>query len=887
MGARTESSERGARDRRTDAAALGDERTLAAPTAPASASEPDRLPTVPREAYTVWGEVAQGGIGRVLRARDQRLDRPVAIKELLVWNEAQEQRFMREALLTARLQHPAIVPIYEAGRWPAGAPFYAMKLVSGRTLADLIAGCTQFSERLALLPHVITAAQAVAYAHSRRIIHRDLKPANVLVGEFGETVVIDWGLAKDLAREDEPPAQQAPRAGAGLTLQGAVMGTPAYMPPEQAAGAAVDERADVYALGAMLYHVLAAVPPYDDAPWDRLLENIVEGPPRRVELLAPRLSDELAAIVNKAMARDPAARYRTAEDMADDLERLQAGQFVAAHTYSARHLLRRFWRRHRTALSIAAAALLLVAGVVTAAFVKTDQARLFAQHKQREAVEASRAADTARLAAEAASAQATARADELTLLQAQDALGRDPNRALAWLMTLSPAFADPARVRRIAADAQARGLSRAFVGHTTYINRFGVSADGARFVTASDDKTARAWDLATGRSLALVGHTDEVWSAQFTVDGSEVVTTSKDGTLRRWDARTGELRATIDVPAAARQTVVRPDGVVVGARTTTGVGWSLRPGAPVELLTPLSERPRAAYVSADGRRLIAQPEAGEAYVLDIDAATRRSLPGTRGAPGRWFLDRHGDVAVHLTDESSAVWDLATMTHRDLDVASTSRRPGFSAGSTRIALAVDADIHVYEARTGALVRRLVGHEGPVEALEFAGDDRRLVSGPCGPGTSPRAAARSTRASRGSSPRSSCSRTGARSSRCRPPARSACSSPTVRVGSSPNTPRRRPAWPCPRTTAWPRSTSRVACGSATSRAGRSPSTARRPRVSSCSPRRRTGGAWRACPGPGGRARTAATPTSGRRPRSSCSARSTRRLRPACRCRPRRWT
>jgi serine/threonine protein kinase len=111
VGARTESSERGAQDRRTDAAALGDERTLAAPTAPASAPEPDRLPTVPREAYTVWGEVAQGGIGRVLRARDQRLDRPVAIKELLVWNEAQEQRFMREALLTASDHFPVSLDI--------------------------------------------------------------------------------------------------------------------------------------------------------------------------------------------------------------------------------------------------------------------------------------------------------------------------------------------------------------------------------------------------------------------------------------------------------------------------------------------------------------------------------------------------------------------------------------------------------------------------------------------------------------------------------------------------------------------------------------------------------------------------------------------------------
>ncbi|MEZ4450898.1 MAG: hypothetical protein R3B09_15565 [Nannocystaceae bacterium] len=142
------------------APAIGDARTLEAPAAAdATSMSPARLaaltaglPRVAREAYAVGQEVAQGGIGRVLRARDQRLDRPVAIKELLVWDERHEQRFVREALLTARLQHPAIVPIYEAGRWPDGEPFYAMKLVSGRSLAELIAGAL-FAERLALLPH--------------------------------------------------------------------------------------------------------------------------------------------------------------------------------------------------------------------------------------------------------------------------------------------------------------------------------------------------------------------------------------------------------------------------------------------------------------------------------------------------------------------------------------------------------------------------------------------------------------------------------------------------------------------------------------------------------------------------------------------------------------
>src|SRR4051812_8337629 len=138
-------------------------------------------------------------MGRIVSARDLRLNRTVAIKELRVQSPELRARFEREALLTARLEHPSIVSIHEAGRWPSGEPFYAMKLVPGRPLDEVIAGATTLAKRLALLPHVVAVADALAYAHQQRVIHRDLKPQNVLVGEFGETVVIDWGLAKDLS----------------------------------------------------------------------------------------------------------------------------------------------------------------------------------------------------------------------------------------------------------------------------------------------------------------------------------------------------------------------------------------------------------------------------------------------------------------------------------------------------------------------------------------------------------------------------------------------------------------------------------------------------------------------------------------------------------------
>src|SRR5262245_20647717 len=173
------------------------------------------LPIVSEAHYKADREIARGGMGRVVAAEDRRLGRPVALKELLEPAGDQLTRFQREALITARLQHHGIVPVYEAGRWPTGEPFFSMKLVSGKPLDRVIADARTLDERLALLPRIAAAADAIAYAHSKRIVHRDLKPGNVLIGDYGETVVIDWGLAKDLDAADGPDSATRTRARRG------------------------------------------------------------------------------------------------------------------------------------------------------------------------------------------------------------------------------------------------------------------------------------------------------------------------------------------------------------------------------------------------------------------------------------------------------------------------------------------------------------------------------------------------------------------------------------------------------------------------------------------------------------------------------------------------
>ena len=364
------------------------------PARPELAIAPEHdLPIVDPAQYVSDREVARGGMGRIVAAHDRILGRPVALKELLHADAENAARFRREALITARLQHPAIVPVYQAGRWPSGEPFYAMKLVAGRPLDRVIADAETLVQRLALLPTITAAVDAIAYAHSKRVVHRDLKPANVLVGDFGEIVVIDWGLAKDLDDDsaDTLPGTQpvrdrgarSPTAdvdSAGLTVAGAVMGTPAYMPPEQARGDIVDERADVFSLGAMLYHLLAGAPPYAAKTATDVIAAAIEGKVTPLGARAPDAPADLTAIVTRAMAHEPGDRYATAQELAEELRRFQTGKLVAAHRYTVRERVARFVRKHKAAVAITALAVVAFAVLGTLALrrivVERDRAEV-------------------------------------------------------------------------------------------------------------------------------------------------------------------------------------------------------------------------------------------------------------------------------------------------------------------------------------------------------------------------------------------------------------------------------------------------------------------------------------------------------------------------------
>ncbi len=285
--------------------------------------------------YEIVGEIARGGVGVVYRGRDTDLGRDVAMKVLrdeYAQRPELVQRFVEEAQIGGQLQHPGIVPVYELGVREGGKPYFAMKFVKGRTLSELLDARGDVSEdRRALLSHFAQACHTVAYAHSRGVIHRDLKPANVMVGAFGEVQVVDWGFAKVLRRggvEDERRAQQGATIVATLrssaegsaSVVGSVMGTPAYMPPEQALGMVdqLTERADVFALGAILCEVLTGAPPYRGTPADVL----TAAAQARLDEAYARLDacgadPQLVALARACLSPLPKDRPRTAREVAE------------------------------------------------------------------------------------------------------------------------------------------------------------------------------------------------------------------------------------------------------------------------------------------------------------------------------------------------------------------------------------------------------------------------------------------------------------------------------------------------------------------------------------------------------------------------------------------
>ncbi|MDP1823611.1 MAG: serine/threonine-protein kinase [Archangium sp.] len=348
----------------TDTLASGD--TLLAERSPSEAS----LAPLPEERYRVDEQahdalLGRGGQGSVWRAHDSVLNREVALKKIhgdVVTDPSVVAAFLREARLTARLEHPGIVPLYDVGRGADGALFLAMRRIEGKSLADTIASAAGLDGRLALVPALVRACQAVAFAHERGVVHRDLKPQNIMLGRFGETYVLDWGLALLESRAGVPHASE-------------VVGTPAYMSPEQAQGQPADARSDVWGLGACLYSLLTGQAPISGRTVQSAVGHAAQAEVGPVLALEPLAPPDLAVICEKALSRERAQRYVDASALAADLEAWLAGRTISARTYSRTELLRRALFANRRMVSVVALGLAVLGGVLVFDEVRVRQER--------------------------------------------------------------------------------------------------------------------------------------------------------------------------------------------------------------------------------------------------------------------------------------------------------------------------------------------------------------------------------------------------------------------------------------------------------------------------------------------------------------------------------
>lgn len=719
------------------------------------------LPGGPQK-FALVEEINRGGMGVILRGHDRALGRDVAIKVLRDPGcETHRQRFATEARITGQLEHPNIVPIHELGIDPDGRPFFAMKLVRGRTLAEIIERKRQGDEDpplSRLIGILIQICHAVSFAHARGVLHRDLKPSNIMLGDFGEVMLMDWGLAKALGGREPGTGVDAAVAAATLedTQNGVVLGTPAYMPPEQALGhvSELDERSDVYALGAVLYELLTHGPPVQGSDVSTVLNQVILGQILDPEVRAPGrdIPRDLSAVAMKALATRPQDRYPSVAELRADLENFLDGRVVSAREDSLIQVLVRFVRRHR-AVSITAglaSTALIALAIGSYSFnarerdraerqravaeqqgaqaererVRAEAEGALARRERARAEQAQRLAEEQRLAAEEARRRTVAALDSEARLRqrsernaylaavslASEQLARRDGAGARATLDACPVKLRDWVWRRLALLCQPWSFQ--FADQSGPVRLLAATADGRRLASAGDeavefhDLVARRrvgeWPLAGAGALTLAD--DGSWAAA-AVANRVLVGTVAAGPAH--DLRLPGGSAVVGLAAAG--------GALVAAQHN-GALWSIDPATGGCVALDAGQGPLASLTldRANGQLLLSDGRGG---LRQWDLAENRgiSLPQLAGEPLAWS----GDGLVAML--AGAHLELCEVDGGRVGSWPLSAPPSaialWSTGG-RVALgASDGTLRVLSATGDAL--ELAGQPGAVRAVGFLG------------------------------------------------------------------------------------------------------------------------------------------------------------------------